>query len=99
MTTSLRRPSRPENSASCLTCRVSSSSFRQAGLDCHQDGPWKLIVTHGKTTRYELFNTKTDPQQKTNLADKLEQITFRLRGLTERKWAMEFKATMQKPSR
>jgi arylsulfatase A-like enzyme len=49
-----------------------------------QDGPWKLIVTHGKTTRYELFNTKDDPQQKTNLADKLEQITFRLRGLSER---------------
>jgi hypothetical protein len=49
-----------------------------------QDGPWKLVVTHGKTTRYELFNTKDDPQQKTNLADKLEQITFRLRGLTER---------------
>ena len=57
-----------------------------------QDGPWKLIVTHGKTTRFELFNTKDDPQQKTNLADKLEQITFRLRGLTERQWAVEIKA-------
>ena len=64
-----------------------------------QDGPWKLVVTHGKTTRYELFNTKDDPQQKTNLADKLEQITFRLRGLTERQWAVEFKAMMKKPSR
>jgi hypothetical protein len=49
-----------------------------------QEGPWKLIVTHGKTTRYELFNTKDDPQQKINLADKLEQMTFRLRGLAER---------------
>jgi hypothetical protein len=49
-----------------------------------QEGPWKLIVTYGKTTRYELFNTKDDPQQKVNLADKLEQITFRLRGLAER---------------
>jgi len=57
-----------------------------------QDGPWKLIVTHGKTTRYELYNTTTDPEQKTNLADKLEQITFRLRGLTERQWAVEIKA-------
>jgi hypothetical protein len=64
-----------------------------------QDSPWKLIVTHGKTTRYELFNTKTDPQQKTNLADKLEQITFRLRGLTERQWAVKFKATIKKPSK
>ena len=64
-----------------------------------QDGPWKLVVTHGKTTRYELFNTKDDPQQKTNLADKLEQITFRLRGLTERQWAVEVKAMMKKPLR
>jgi len=64
-----------------------------------QDGPWKLIVTHGKIMRYELYNTATDPQQKTNLADKLEQITFRLRGLTERQWAVEFKAMMKKPSR
>ncbi len=57
-----------------------------------QDGPWKLIVTHGKTTRYELYNTATDPTQKTNLADKLEQITFRLRGLSEQQWAEKFKA-------
>ena len=49
-----------------------------------QEGPWKLIVTYGKTTRYELFNTKDDPQQKVNLTDKLEQMTFRLRGLAER---------------
>ncbi len=60
-----------------------------------QDGPWKLIVTHGKTARYELFNMKDDPQQKANLADKLEQITFRLRGLAERQWAVEFKAKMK----
>jgi parallel beta-helix repeat protein len=59
-----------------------------------KDGPWKLIVTHGKTTRYELYNTTTHPEQKTNLADKLEQITFRLRGLTERQWAVEVKAKL-----
>jgi hypothetical protein len=72
---------------------------REKGQVTAQDGPWKLVVTHGKTTRYELYNTKADPQQKTNLANKLEQITFRLRGLTERQWAVEFKAMMMKPSR
>ena len=71
----------------------------EKGQASGQSGPWKLVVTHGKTTRYKLFNTKDDPQQKTNLADKLEQITFRLRGLTERQSAVEFKAMMMKPSR
>ena len=61
-----------------------------------QDGPWKLIITHGKPTRYELYNTQTDPQQKHNRAEALEQFTFRLRGLTEQQWAVEFKAMMNK---
>ena len=60
-----------------------------------QDGPWKLIVTHGKTTHYELYNTAADPTKKTNLADKLEQITFRLRGLSEQQWAEKFKGKMK----
>lgn len=50
-----------------------------------EDGPWKLVVTRGKTTTYALYNTKTDPGEKTSLAEKLEQITFRLRGLAEQR--------------
>ena len=50
-----------------------------------QDGPWKLVVTYGKTPQYALFNVANDPQETTNLAERLEQIAFRLRGLLERK--------------
>eukprot|EP00913_Durusdinium_trenchii_P010922 g10251.t1 len=49
-----------------------------------QDGPWKLVVTYGKTINYALYNTQTDPDQKVDLSATLEQITFRLRGLIER---------------
>lgn len=49
-----------------------------------QDGPWKLLITNGPNgERYRLYNTETDPDQKSDLSKHLEQIVFRLRGLHE----------------
>jgi hypothetical protein len=50
-----------------------------------QDGPWKLVLTYGKTISCSLYNTEGDPDETTDLSVKLEQITFRLRGLLEQK--------------
>ncbi len=61
-----------------------------------QDGPWKLVVTYGKTISYALYNTHDDPEEKTDLSVKLEQITFRLRGLLEQKEGLEYQAEMRK---
>lgn len=61
-----------------------------------QDGPWKLVATYGKTIRYALFNTEADPQGQTDLSAKLDQITFRLRGLLEQKEGLEYQAEMRK---
>jgi len=60
-----------------------------------EEGPWKLVATYGKTTTYALFNTETDPQEKTDLSARLEQITFRLRGLLERQQGLEYQAEMR----
>ena len=49
-----------------------------------KDGPWKLVVTYGTTPTYQLFNTESDPQEKTDLSERLDQITFRLRGIVEK---------------
>ena len=59
------------------------------------DGPWKLIATFGKTITYALYNTKDDPKQKLNVSAKLEQITFRLRGLLERQEGRSYQAEMR----
>lgn len=55
-----------------------------------QDGRWKLVAISGKSaTRYRLYDLQSDPMQTHDLAKRLEQITFRLRGLLERKEAAE----------
>ncbi len=60
-----------------------------------QDGPWKLVATYGETTTYALFNTESDPEQQTDLSARLEQITFRLRGLLEKQEGLEYQAEMR----
>ncbi len=59
-----------------------------------QDGSWKLVASYGKTIHYALFNTATDPQQKTDLSAKLEQIVFRLRGKLEQQEGLQYQAEM-----
>ncbi len=61
-----------------------------------QDGPWTLVATYGRVPDYALFNTEADPQRKNDLSEKLDQITFRLRGLLEQKEALEYQAGMKK---
>lgn len=60
-----------------------------------REGPWKLVVTYGKQTTYALFHIEHDPQQQTDLSTRLEQITFRLRGLLEQREAQEFQREMR----
>jgi hypothetical protein len=60
-----------------------------------QDGPWKLVATYGKTRRYALFHTEDDPQEKIDLSARLEQITFRLRGLLEKQEGLKYQAEMR----
>ena len=60
-----------------------------------QEGPWKLVATYGKMTTYALFNTASDPQEKTDLSVRLEQITFRLRGLLEKQEGLNYQAEMR----
>jgi hypothetical protein len=60
-----------------------------------REGPWKLVVTYGKQTTYALFHIEDDPQQKTDLSSRLEQITFYMRGLFEQKEALEFQREMR----
>lgn len=62
-----------------------------------EDGPWKLVVTYGKTIKYELFNTETDPDETIDLSANLEQIVFRLRGELERREAVEYRGELTKP--
>ena len=64
-----------------------------------QDGPWKLVLTYGKTISCSLYNTEGDPDETTDLSVKLEQITFRLRGLLEQKEGLEYQAEMRKWAR
>ena len=61
-----------------------------------EDGPWKLVATYGKVPSYALFHTQADPQLKNDLAEKLDQIAFRLRGLLEQKEALDYQAEMKK---
>jgi hypothetical protein len=60
-----------------------------------QEKPWKLVATFGKTTTYALFNTESDPQEKNDLSVRLEQITFRLRGLLEKQEGLDYQAEMR----
>ena len=53
------------------------------------------MATYGKTTTYALFNTANDPQEDTDLSSRLEQITFRLRGLLERREGLEYQDEMR----
>lgn len=64
-----------------------------------EDGQWKLVVTYNELPSYKLFNTQADPKMQTDLADKLDQITFRLRGLLEQKLALEYQSVMKKRGR
>lgn len=60
-----------------------------------QDGPWKLVATYGPATTYALFNSEDDPQNKNDLSVRLEQITFRHRGLLEKQEGLEYQAEMR----
>ena len=59
-----------------------------------REGHWKLVVPYGQQTTYALFHVEDDPRQETDLSKRLEQITFRLRGLLEREEAQEFQREM-----
>ncbi len=59
-----------------------------------QDGRWKLVATYGKKTSYALFDTENDPQEKTDLAARLEQIAFRLQGLLEKREGLTYQAEL-----
>ena len=59
------------------------------------DGDWKLVVTYGKTINYALYNLREDPEEKKDLSDRLEQITFRLRGMLEQKEGLEYQAELR----
>ncbi len=75
--------------------RVSGDSFHPLANSGRrvvvQEGPWKLVATYGATTTYALFHTEQDPQEMTDLSARLEQITFRLRGLLEKEEGLETK--------
>ena len=60
-----------------------------------REGPWKLVVTYGKRTHYALFHMERDPEQTQDLAKRLEQITFRLRGVVEQQEAKSFQQEMR----
>jgi hypothetical protein len=59
------------------------------------DGPWKLVVTPGEKTTYQLFNTQLDPDGKTDYAERLPHLLFRLKGLRERLEAQAFRSMMR----
>jgi parallel beta-helix repeat protein len=64
------------------------------------DGLWKLVITPGEKpgekTAYKLFNTKLDPEEKTDFAERVPHLAFRLKGLRERLEAEEFRKFMRK---
>jgi len=60
-----------------------------------RQGRWKLVVTYGKTTTYRLYNLEDDPKGTADLAEKLDQICFRIRGVLERQQGLEFQAEMR----
>ena len=60
-----------------------------------RQGSWELVATYGKTTTFRLFNVQDDPRRTRDLAKKLDQICFRLRGLLERQQELEFQAEMR----
>ena len=48
----------------------------------------KLFLDGRLSSNDQLFNTAQDPQAKHDLAERLENITFRMRGLLEQKEAL-----------
>ena len=50
-----------------------------------EEGRWKLVATFGQPVVYQLFDSLTDPKMQNDLSAELDQITFRLIGLLERK--------------
>ena len=64
------------------------------GPDVVTDGPWKLVVARGEKTTYKLFNSEIDPNEKTDLSDRVPHLAFRLKGLRERQEAELFKEYM-----
>jgi hypothetical protein len=55
-----------------------------------RDGRWKLVLTRGpKGVKTALYDTESDPENKTDLAGKLDNIAFRLQGTWERRDAAE----------
>ncbi|MBI1831515.1 MAG: right-handed parallel beta-helix repeat-containing protein [Planctomycetes bacterium] len=66
----------------------------RTGTQTIEEGSWKLVVEHGKTTTYKLYHLKGDPQK--DLAGQLDNHVLRLRGRLERQEAVEYKAMMRK---
>lgn len=62
-----------------------------------RDGPWKLVATYGKTPTYALYHTENDAKEEKDLSARLEQITFRLRGLLEIRQGLEYQAEVRGP--
>jgi hypothetical protein len=55
-----------------------------------------VTVSFGEKTAYKLFNTKLDPEEKTDFAERVPHLAFRLKGLRERLEAEEFRKFMRK---
>lgn len=60
-----------------------------------RNGPWKLVVIFGKSTRYELYDAQRDPKESNNLSRTLEQVVFRLKGLLERREGQAYQREMR----
>ena len=83
-----------------LTGRTNGNSFHELADSGREvvveNGPWKLVATFNKLPTFKLFNSLTDSDLKTDLSEKLDQITFRLRGKLEQKLAVEYQKSMKK---
>lgn len=66
----------------------------RTGTQSITEGPWKLVIEHGKTTAYKLYHLDGDPQK--DLAPQLDNHVLRLRGRLERQEAVEFKKMSRK---
>jgi parallel beta-helix repeat protein len=66
---------------------------QRTGEQTIEEGSWKLVVVHGKTTTYKLYHLASDPQMKKDLAVQIDNHVLRLRGQLERQEAREYKKT------
>lgn len=64
------------------------------GTQSIEEGDWKLVVEHGKTTKYKLFYLKGDAQK--DVAAQFDNHLLRLRGRLERQEAVQDKEIMRK---